>query len=66
MPHLPVRRPLLESNTELLEARARRLDVVAREGDVPEAFARFLVPARIPLEVGIFFCAVVMCELEYT
>ena len=64
MPHLPVLRPLLKVDAQLLEARARLLDVVDRDREVAEAAARLGVAVRVALEVGVGLGAVVVGELE--
>ena len=60
VPHLSVRELLLERDAELLEACTCCLDVVARDGDVPEALARLFVPARVSLEAVVVLRAVVV------
>jgi hypothetical protein len=64
MPHLSIARPLLELNTQLVEALARLLNVVDADCDVSEPTARIGVPISVPLEVGVRFGAVVVGELE--
>jgi hypothetical protein len=62
--HAALVRPLLERHAAFLKPRARRLDVVDGDGDVPEAAAR----VRIPRCVGeglVRLSAVVMRELEH-
>ena len=64
MPHLSIARPLLELNTQLIEALARLLNVVDGDRDVSEPTPRIGVPIGISLEVGVRFGAVVVGELE--
>jgi hypothetical protein len=56
--------PLLERHAAFLKPRARRLDVVDGDGDVPEAAARVCVARRVR-EVGVRLGAVVVRELEH-
>jgi hypothetical protein len=62
--HAALVRPLLERHAARLEPRARRIDVVDGDGDVPEAAARVRVPRRVR-EGLVRLGAVVVRELEH-
>lgn len=64
MPHLALARLLLERNTERLEARARRLDVVDGDRDVPKSSAGVAISISVALEVGVAFRAVVVRQFK--
>ena len=64
MPHLALARLLLERNTECLETRARRLDVVDGDRDVSESSAGVAISTGVALEVGVAFRTVVVRQFE--
>ena len=64
MPHLALARLLLERNTECLETRTRRLDVVDGNRDVSESSAGVAISTGVALEVGVAFRAVVVRQFK--
>lgn len=53
MPHLPIRRPLLELNTKLIKALAGLVNTIDRKSDVAKPTAGLAVAVRVALEVGV-------------
>lgn len=63
--HCTVGQPLLEGNTELLEARASGMDVVDRDGNVAVSFARLIIARRVASEGRVRLRAMVVRQLEH-
>lgn len=57
---------LLELDAQLVKARARSLQVVDRNADVPEPAPRLLVARRVALELGVGFWCQLSCELFHS